>query len=127
MQASKEPPGQSEGDGEGDGVGEGEGVGEGPSVVEPMGPYLMSEKVTLESACLLSTSFGTPDVFAQVPLSDPGVVASFGYVESNQSMLASWSSQRDITSTTPASKAVSMLLSPPFSKKFVPSWVSATQ
>ena len=87
MQASKEPPGQSDGagDGEGEGEGESDGVGDGPSVVVPMGPYLMSEKITLALSCSLSTSFGTPEVFAQVPRSEPGVVASFGYVESWQS------------------------------------------
>jgi len=52
MQLLKEPPGQLEGLGDGlgvglgDGLGVGLGVGLGPSVVEPRGPYLMSEKMT---------------------------------------------------------------------------------
>jgi len=81
MQAFREPPGQSLGVGDGLGVGGdgvGDGLGEGPSVVEPMGPYLMSEKVTLESACALSTSLGTPEVVGQVPRADPGEVESTG-------------------------------------------------
>lgn len=90
MQASREPPGQSLGVGDGlGGLGVGDGLGEGPSVVEPIAPYLMSENVTLALACLLSTSLGTPEVVAQVPRTDPGVVESTGYVESNQSMFAS--------------------------------------
>merc|ERR1739848_11058 len=82
MQAFREPPGQPLGDGDGLGVGVGDGVGDGlgdgPSVVEPMGPYLMSEKVTLESACALSTSLGTPEDVGQVPRADPGLVESTG-------------------------------------------------
>merc|ERR1712029_906423 len=53
MHASREPPGHplGLGDGDGDGVGVGDGDGVGPAVVEPIGPNLMSENFTLESAC----------------------------------------------------------------------------
>jgi len=81
MQASREPPGQSDGvgDGVGEGVGVGLGVGEGEGfTVEPMGPTLMSENLTLASACLDSTSLGTPDVMAQLPLLEPGWEPSVG-------------------------------------------------
>merc|ERR1712113_755852 len=89
MQAVNNPPGQSEGDGVGLGLGDGVGAGLGPpEIVEPIGPNLMSEKITCELACLDSTSFGTPDVVGQEPRSAPGSVESTGYVESSQSMLA---------------------------------------
>merc|ERR1712048_98433 len=81
MQASREPPGQSDGvgEGEGDGVGVGLGVGEGPGfTVEPIAPTLMSENLTLAFACLASTSLGTPDVMAQEPLVEPGWEPSVG-------------------------------------------------
>jgi len=81
MQAFNDPPGQPDGLGDGVGVGAGLGVGVGvgdPSVVEPMGPNLMSEKVTLEFACFASTSLGSPDVVAQVPRAAPGSEESTG-------------------------------------------------
>merc|ERR1712130_354475 len=75
-------------DGEGDGVGDGLGDGLGPTVL-PMGPYLMSENLTVASAKAFSTSFGSPLVTSQGPRQTPGwsQVPSTGYVESNQSML----------------------------------------
>jgi len=65
------------GDGDGVGLGLGVGEGEGPTV-EPMAPTLMSENFTLASACWDSTSLGTPDVMAQVPLLEPGWEPSVG-------------------------------------------------
>jgi len=89
IQAFNDPPGQSEGDGVGLGLGDGVGAGLGPpEIVEPMGPNLMSEKITCELACWDSTSFGTPDVVGQEPRSAPGSLESTGYVESSQSMFA---------------------------------------
>jgi len=64
--------------GDGDGVGVGLGVGEGEGTVEPMAPTLISENLTLAFACLDSTSLGTPDVMAQVPLLEPGWEPSVG-------------------------------------------------
>merc|ERR1712048_201703 len=79
MHALREPPGHPLGLGLGDGEGVGDGVG--PSIVEPMAPNLISEKITLALACLDSTSFGTPDVVGQVPRAAPGSLESTGYVE----------------------------------------------
>merc|ERR1712071_418952 len=76
MQALKLPPGQSPGVGVGVGAGGvGLGVGE-ESVVEPMGPNLMSEKITWEFACADSTSVGLPDSVEQYPRRAPGSVES---------------------------------------------------
>lgn len=83
MQASREPPGQSDGVGDGVGVGAGDGVGvgagEGPEgTVEPIAPTLMSEKITLALACWDSTSLGTPEVRGHEPLFEPGWEPSVG-------------------------------------------------
>merc|ERR1712036_188431 len=110
MQATKLPPGQSPGVGEGAGGvgvgagGVGLGVGEA-SVVEPIGPNLMSEKITWDLACADSTSSGLPESAEQYPRRAPGSVDPTGKVASNHNILAKWSSQSDITSTTPASMA----------------------
>merc|ERR1719375_730369 len=84
MQAIKLPPGQSPGVGVGVGVGAGGvglgvgvGVGEA-SVVEPMGPNLMSEKITWDVACADSTSLGTPESAEQYPRRVPGSVEPTG-------------------------------------------------
>merc|ERR1712187_6823 len=89
MQLSKEPPGQSDGVGEGEGDGgAGVGPGLGPGTVEPIGPNLMSEKMTCAFACLASTSAGTPEEVEHEPRAAPGSLESTGYVESNHNMLA---------------------------------------
>merc|ERR1711907_517427 len=84
MHATKLPPGQSPGVGVGVGVGAGGvglgvglGVGEA-SVVEPIGPNLMSEKITCESACADSTSSGLPESAEQYPRRVPGSVEPTG-------------------------------------------------